>query len=645
MSPLPPNCDSMTPMTMNRRSISHTQSLSKFFLAFIAAIVLTGAGRYGWSQSPAASFDDLQAVARGVSLDAPIPETSIFDHGWWTPHVGSALQDQDLPQAITLEQTIVEALQHSEQIKVFSELPLIRETAVIEASSAFDWNHFMDTRWDDVSEPIGNSLTAGAGATRFNDHNWTGRTGLRRRTVSGGTFDVSQQFGFQDNNSQFFVPDPQGTARLVLGFTQPLMRGRGKVYNKSLIVLAQIDKNAAKDEFRRQTESHLLEVTRAYWALYLERAAYFQRINLYLRGKQILDRLEARSSLDAADVQVAAARAAVASRQSDLVRAKAAVANAQARLRSLVNSPTLVDVEVLPSDVPTLELSQVNLDESVAIAFQRRPEVLQAIKQNKAACVRLNMSRNELMPVLNLVTQTYLSGLEDQGDSLAAFSRQFDTGSPSYGIGLVYERPVGNRAAKARLRRRRLELRQIEHQYATTLENIRYEVAVGVNELRTSLQELSTKSQALASRQRQLEALQLRWTQLPPRQNGAALALQDLLETQATVANAEYEYLSAQLTYNLALVNLKKVTGTLLSSENINLQRYCECNLPSQQYSKDFSLGMIYGDEPSSPMVEASASPRVTSHAVSAYGDPVPGSPVHVSPIRNASSEFTPQQP
>ncbi len=642
---LPPNCYSMTPTAMNQHATYPAHISDKVVLSFLTAFVLCTIGSRGLAQSPTASFEDLQAVAKSVSLDASISETFAFDQGWWTPHVASALQNEDQPQSITLEQTIVEALQHSEQIKVFSELPLIRETAVIEASSAFDWNHFVDTRWDDVSEPIGNSLTAGAGATRFNDHNWTGRTGLRRRTTTGGTFDASQQFGFQDNNSQFFVPDPQGTARLVLGFTQPLMRGRGKVYNKSLIVLAQIDQDAAKDEFRRQTESHLLEVTRAYWALYLERAAYFQRINLYLRGKQILDRLEARSSLDAADVQIAAARAAVSSRQSDLVRAKAAVANMQARLRSLVNSPTLIDVEVLPADIPTLELSQVSLDESVAIAFQRRPEVLQAIKQNKAACVRLNMSRNELMPVLNLVTQTYLSGLEDKGDSLAAFSRQFDTGAPSYGIGLVYERPVGNRAAEARLRRRRLELRQIEHQYATTLENIRYEVAVGVNELRTSLQELSTKSQALNSRQRQLDALELRWTQLPPRQNGAALALQDVLETQANVANAEYEYLSAQLTYNLALVNLKKVTGTLLSSENINLQRYCECNLPSQQYSKDYSLGMVYGDEPSSPMVESSASPPVTTHKASAYGETLRSSPVHISPTRNVSIESMSFQP
>lgn len=580
-----------------------------------------------------ASFSEIQGVASSITttptdlltneVSGPslLDSTGQLDPGWWAPHVSAVLSPEKQSRSLSLEQVIIEALEHSEQIKVFSELPLIRETATIEASAAFDWNHFLDTRFDDISEPIGNALTAGPGVNRFNDHQWTGRTGFNRRTLTGGTVEISQQFGFQDNNSQFFVPNPQGTARLVLGFTQPLLRGRGRRFNESLIVLAQIDKTAATAEFRRQTESHLLEVTRAYWGLYLERASYYQRINLYLAGKKILDRLEARASLDAADVQITAARASVLSRYSDLVRAKAAVDNAQARLRSLVNSPLLINVEVLPTEVPTLEPSSVDAEETIAVAFQHRPEVIQSLKQIKSAGVRLNMSRNELLPVLNLVTQTYLAGLEDQGDSLAAFGRQFDTGAPSYGIGLVYERPVGNRAAEARLRRRRLELRQIRHQYATTLENIRFEVSVGVNELKTSLQELSTKSLALDSARRQLESLEAKWMQLPPRQNGAALALQDVLQTQSSVAAAESEFLTAQLTYNLSLVNLKRVTGTLLQSEQIDLQRYHELNLPTQSYGKFFI----------EPEQLESIAPIQTPPVDGGYPE------VHISPIVNDS--------
>jgi outer membrane protein TolC len=550
------------------------------------------------AQESTRDLANMQAVIASVQSE---PQSGVvttkFAPGWWTNYVASPLEQSTPSSALTLEQVIVESLTHSKQISVFSELPLIRETAVIEASAAFDWSHYLDTRWDDISEPIGNALTAGAGVNRFNDHNWTGRSGLRRRTNTGGTLDVSQQFGFQDNNSQFFVPDPQGTSRLVIGFTQPLMRGRGRRYNESLVVLAKIDQAAAKDEFRRQTESHLLEVTRSYWTLYLERAALYQRVNLFLQSKEIADRLNLRANLDTSSVQIATANAAVASRESDLVRAKAAVFNAEARLRSLVNSPALEDVEVLPLDLPSFESTSVEMKESIAIAMQCRPELLQSLKQIKAASVRLNMSKNELMPVLNLVTETYASGLSARGNSLNAFARQFDTGAPSYGIGLVYERPIGNRAAEARLRRRKLELRQINQQYSSTLETIRYEVFVAVQELRTSLNELATKQLALEAQNQQLQAMSSRWKQMPKQQSSASLALENLLQTQQAVANAEFDYLSSQLTYNLSLVNLKRATGTLLRSEQIDTTRLNHCGVPQNVLSKSYAVGTNATDD------------------------------------------------
>ncbi len=46
------------------------------------------------------------------------------------------------------------------------------------------------------------------------------------------------------------------------------MRGSGRVYNESLICLAQLDAKIADEEFRRQLQTHLLEVTRAYWAVH-----------------------------------------------------------------------------------------------------------------------------------------------------------------------------------------------------------------------------------------------------------------------------------------------------------------------------------------------------------------------------------------
>ncbi|MEL6898204.1 MAG: hypothetical protein AAFP90_19065, partial [Planctomycetota bacterium] len=75
---------------------------------------------------------------------------------WWAPQIQSPLRENTQALPITVDELIVRALNHSSQIKVFSQLPLIRQTSIVEADAAFDWHGFLDTRWDDISDPVGN---------------------------------------------------------------------------------------------------------------------------------------------------------------------------------------------------------------------------------------------------------------------------------------------------------------------------------------------------------------------------------------------------------------------------------------------------------------------------------------------------------
>jgi hypothetical protein len=152
---------------------------------------------------------------------------------WWQAQVQEKLSEQEQPLGITQDALLLGALRHSHQIRVFTDLPLIRETAIQEAYGEFDWRKFLETRWRDTSDPVGNTLVTG-GPDRFRDNIWTGDAGFRRRNQHGGRLELRQQIGHQDNNSVFFVPQNQGTSRLVMSYTQPLLNGRGEVYNTSL---------------------------------------------------------------------------------------------------------------------------------------------------------------------------------------------------------------------------------------------------------------------------------------------------------------------------------------------------------------------------------------------------------------------------
>lgn len=500
---------------------------------------------------------------------------------WWENPIRDTVLNPATTIPISLESLITSALEHSAQIQVYKELPLIRETAIMEADASFDWTSFVESRWNDINEPVGNLLTTNE--DRFSDHNLNTSVGARRKNTLGGQFEVSQRFGQQNTNSQFFIPHNQATTRLTLGYTQPLLRGAGKVYNTSLTVLAAIEKGVADEELSNQLQNHLLEVARAYWGLYLERGNLLQRRRLYERAQAIYDALSQRAHIDALKSQIVRARSAVTSRRADILRAEMAVKNSESRIRALVNDPSLGtfdSVELLPQDRPFDQYMEIDIPSSVEQAIQNRPEINQAMQQVKASGVRFNMSKNELLPTLNLILETYTAGLRGNSNINNAFTDQFG-GEPSYSVGLQYEFPLWNRAAQARYQRRRLELRQMEAQFRTTLETLKLEVEVASREVSTTYREVDANFRAMDAARAEVEYLQDRWQLLPGDDRSASLLLEDLLDAQERLTAAEYQFLDTQLSYSLAQMSYKKAIGSLLVTENITADRYCDCYLPS----------------------------------------------------------------
>ena len=488
---------------------------------------------------------------------------------WWDDAVRQPLRSAEDPKLIGLEQILLSALSHSSQIRVLREIPLIRETTIQEAEAEFDWVSFLESQWIDTSEPVGNRLTTG-GPNRFNDEYLSASAGVRKRNQVGGRLEIGQQFGHQQNNSFFFDPPNQGTARLTLSYTQPILRGAGREYNTSLILLAETDTDASRDEVAAQLQLHLLDVARAYWGLYLERGLLLQKRQFYHEAAAVLQKLERRRNIDALQSQILRTCAAVESRRADILRAEMAVRNSESRIRSLVNDPTLGDSqtdELVPQLAPGQDRIELDLTTAVETALRNRPEVAQAVKQIQAAGIRLNMSRNDLLPALNVVLESYVAGLRGSSDVGAAWMDQYREGEPSYSIGLQYERPFGNRAAQARLQRRQHELRQLQAEMQNVLEAIRLEVEVNVREVQTAYGEMVANYRAMEAAAVEVEYLQDRWQLLPDSDRSAALFLDALLQAQERLNLAESAYLRAQLNYNLSQMSFRKAIGVLLQAD------------------------------------------------------------------------------
>jgi outer membrane protein TolC len=183
------------------------------------------------------------------------------------------------------------------------------------------------------------------------------------------------------------------------------------------------------------------------------------------------------------------------------------------------------------------------------------------------------VAANEVLPVLNAILETYVSGLEGGGAIGQAYGDQFSEGRPSFTGGLHFEVPLGgNRSANAKLSQRQAELRQVTFQLEATTANVRAEVEIAVRDVDTAYREMVSKYHAMAAGEAEIAYLTARWRALPGDQQNAGFALDELLSAQERLAQAEFEFAAAEAGYNMALISLCRATGTMVNAQNLEVK-------------------------------------------------------------------------
>ncbi|MDV6033833.1 MAG: TolC family protein [Phycisphaera sp. RhM] len=491
---------------------------------------------------------------------------------WWETTATAPFELSSSSIVVDGDSLILETLRHSYRISAVNENICIARTGITRAAADFDPTAFVESKFLRTSVPTGSDLDAGSNVDRLREEDFSFSGGLRRKLQTGAEFEIGQQIGLRDSSSQFFTPNNQGNSRLTLSFNQPLLNGAGRAFNRSLIVLAKLDTQIASEAATTAIQNHLLSVQESMWNLYYQRASLLLRIRHLNQAKSIHDWLEQRQGLDALQSQLKRAEAAVATRNSELARAVTSIRNAEDQLRMLVNSPQLTGdktAEIIPVRPPSLALVPVSLEDAVVTALQQRSEMNEVARELDTARVRLNVAQNELLPMLDLVLETYFSGLRGSQDIGRAWVDQFSVGEPSYSAGLRFEVPLQRRAAKANILRRQAELRKLASRLSETIAKLHAEVAAAVREVETSHRELGARYVAMVSAQQYVELISNRWRELPGDGYSANSLLEDLLDAQDRLLVEEVGFARAQIDYTLSTSRLKRATGTLLQIEPI----------------------------------------------------------------------------
>jgi len=253
-----------------------------------------------------------------------------------------------------------------------------------------------------------------------------------------------------------------------------------------------------------------------------------------------------------------------------------AVKNAEDRIKALVNDPELLaapKAELVPAEAPGVKELPVDVKDCAADALENRPEIAQAFLQLKAAAIRKNMAKNELHPQLDLILETSIAGLDGAGCLTDGYDEQWRA-HPGFLIGVKFDFPVENNAAKARLMKRKIEERQLLSQLRTTVDTVLLEVKISAREVKTSYREMLSRFQSLQAAREDLRILNQRWeSHAGAGQKPAIGYLQLLIDSQDRLADAEEDFARSSAIYSVAMIHLQRAQGTLLKYEDLEIVR------------------------------------------------------------------------
>ncbi len=465
---------------------------------------------------------------------------------------------------LSLRDAILRAVSNSLDIRVVSFDPAISYEDMIQAAAEFDTVVFGEFNY--AKSDRQSNTTFQPTVTK----NKTWGAGLRGKTLTGATWETgwSATRTWEEPGSVFNAFNKWWEPELTFELTQPLLRDAWTEVNLAQLRIARIDHGVSLSEFRGRVEEVVTQAISSYWALWRARRDWRIQRTLLDNTVETRNRVMSRMRIDASEVELKQAEASVATRRAALIRARKTILDVQDALARLLGDDqvNLLEPYELVLDTPP-STAPVDLDatDQLLSALTHSPLLEQARLGIAGAGISVTVAENQLLPRLDLQLSGGLQGLDRAKHE--AYENLGTGNYASYFFGLLFEYPLGNRAARSALRQAKTRRLQA----ITALQNTADQIAVAVKErlrqIATTWEEIEANRQAVAAAARQLEALNVeeRRVKLSPE------FLNTKLRAQETLAGAQRAALQAVMDYNTAQIELAETTGTVLRQQEVEV--------------------------------------------------------------------------
>lgn len=506
-------------------------------------------------------------------------------------------------QPMTLQECVALALKSNTSLKISRLDPVAATAGVRRAWSAFEPILFGEAQKKRFEVPsyavnVGDSLgtTFLSGDVTFNDEaTWS--AGVRKGLVSGGGLSLDwTNSKFKANQSSVANPYvPRYTTTLNLSLNQPLLRGFGWRFALLLVDAAELGEKQALYAYQAQLAEIVARVEAAYWQL----VASIQNVRAQEQGvdaaRELLRQNEGKFNVGMLpQTAVLEARAEVARREANLIRARNQASIARDNLRAVVNHESdgaLLNIE--PIDEPTMIAYQVDLERSLRTAREQRPELLAARLAVEEKKLHEKAAENQLLPSVNLAASIGLNGVggsnpivpnpaaprfaQPNPQVLGGYSRSLELLTDgryyNYLAGVTVEIPLDRARAKAEYGLARVDTQRAALTFQQVEEGVTLEVKQAAKTVDTDL-----KSIEATRLSRELAEENLR--NQKARYDVGLATTKDLLDFQDRLTQARTAEIEALTRYNIDVALLRRFDGTLLEARNIVLDRHDAAERP-----------------------------------------------------------------
>ena len=353
----------------------------------------------------------------------------------------------------------------------------------------------------------------------------------------------------------------------MMELSQPLLRNLGLDANKAQIYIASYGHEATIEDFRKKVIEVILNLESTYWELvFAVRDVEVRQGSLALAAEVYRKEQRREEQKMAKKLEVSRARAAVTSRQAELLRAQNLVRDLSDKLKNIMNDPELPltdeTLRIVPADEPKLLRPAVDYRSAVLAAVDERPELCRLRQEIHANEVQNRYYWNQLLPKLDVSFAWRRNALGT--DSSDAFKDQGTGRFTDYLTGLSGEVPLGNRLAESHYRKSKLSYEQSLKNLEKVTEDVILEVNTALREQETNLEEISATRDARLAAKDTVDGEEARY-------EVGDVTNEELLRAQRDLEEAERNEVQAITRFNVSLVKLEQAKGTLLDYNNIHV--------------------------------------------------------------------------